>query len=130
MKRHLKSNCCHTVNISLSEERCIIVDVRTPKAIKPHVCDECKREIGKGEVYRREVVKYSDLFHHKMCADCLSVREVFFSSGWYFGGLWRDFEDFVVSCDGNISSSQLRMITKPARDKICDMLEEYWKDNY
>jgi hypothetical protein len=63
-----------------------------------------------------------NLFHYKYCEDCLSVREVFFSDGWYYGLLWEQMQQFVLDCDGNISMSQLGMVTIPARDKIIDMV--------
>jgi len=128
--------CRHTVDpewgdkFSLNDSpiRCIQIDARTPKAQKMHQCDECFRIIHKGEEYRRDIMKLgAKLFHHKYCEDCLSVREVFFSSGWYFGELWEQFTDFVGDADGRLPEAQLLMLTKPARDKICDMIEEYWE---
>lgn len=122
-------NCYHTVDVDVDESRCILIDALTPKAIKLHSCNECNRIILKGEHYRREILKDgAKLFHHKYCEDCLSIREVFFSSGWYYSNMWEDMTDFIGDADGSISESQLIQLTKLARDKVCDMIEEYWED--
>lgn len=119
-------SCQHTVS-PIEGDRCIFIDALTPKAIKLHSCNECNRIIQKDEHYRREILKFgSKLFHHKYCEDCLSVREVFFSSGWYYERMWEQMTDFIGESDGRISEHQITSITKIARDKILDMIEEYW----
>lgn len=122
---------CHcTVNFSLDRcERCVVIEVRTPKARKVHICDECGGVIYSGEEYRREILKDSKIFHHKYCEDCLSIREVFFSSGWIYGQLWNQMVSFVNQSDGNISVSCIKMLTKKARDKVLDLIDDYWSNH-
>ncbi len=118
--------CEHTV-APVDGERCVFIDARTPKAQKLHSCDECHRLIQKGEVYRRDIMKFgSKLFHHKYCEDCLSLREVFFSSGWIYGRLWEQMSDFIGDTDGNISTHQILSVTKLARERILDSMQEMW----
>lgn len=124
------SGCAHTVDVNFNtSDRCVLIEARTPKALKMHTCFECNRIIHKGEEYRREILKHgSKMFHHKYCEDCLSVREVFFSSGWLYGELWEQMTDFIGDVDGRISEYQLTQLTKDARDKVLDMMEEYWNE--
>ena len=121
--------CACTVSMGDEDERCILIEVRTPKARKFHSCDECHRLIHPKEEYRREILKYgSKFFHHKYCDNCLSIREVFFSSGWYYGMMWEQMTDFIGNVDGDISVSCLKMLTPTARDKVLDMMQEYWDE--
>ena len=48
--------CACTVPVDVTD-RCILIEVRTPTARKPHSCYECKRIIYSGEEYRREILK-------------------------------------------------------------------------
>lgn len=122
--------CCHTVDVDICDEKAIIIDIREPKARISHVCDECNKEIEKGEEYRNEVLRYDGkLFHHKLCDDCLSVREVFFSSGWYYGTIWEDMVTFIENCDGEISNSQLQMVTETAKTTILDLIDQYFEEH-
>ena len=123
--------CACTVPMDIGSNRSILIEVRTPKAIKCHSCYECNRLIYPGEEYRREILKQgTDFFHHKYCEDCLSVREVFFSQGWYYEMLWEQMTDFIAHADGDISVACLKMLTKKARDKILDLMQEYWDAEY
>ena len=122
-------NCHHTVDVDIDGDMCIQIDALTPKAIKLHSCNECNRIIQRGEHYRRDILKYgSKIFHHKYCDNCLSVREVFFSNGWYYEQMWEQMTDFIAESDGRISEYQLTQLTKTARDKILDAIEKYWAE--
>lgn len=123
------NECHHTTSGPDSTERSIVIETRTPKARKLHSCDECHRLINKGEEYRREILKWgSKFFHHKYCEDCLSLREVFFSNGWYYTYLWEDMNDFIGKVDGKISEFQITQLTKSARDKVCTLMQEMWDE--
>lgn len=120
--------CSCTVDNDIAE-RAELISITTPKARKEHICTECKRTIAKTEEYRREFTKFdNETYISKTCEDCLSVREVFFSSGWYYGGIWEQIQDFINDVDGDLSVTCLLELTKPARDKILDLIEERWNE--
>jgi hypothetical protein len=119
--------CSCTVPEPIITDQAEMISITTPKARKEHICSECHRIINKAEEYRREFYKYDNKTDiSKLCEDCLSVREVFFSSGWYYGELWNQINEFINDNDGDLSVSCLLMLTKPARDKILDLIELQW----
>jgi hypothetical protein len=101
-----------------------------PKARKVYKCYECGREIEKGEKYQKIV----DFCEHKFsqyitCKDCLSVKEKFFTDGYYFGMVWEELEAHIrENLIRNFPWSCLTDLTKPARDKICEFIEELWEE--
>jgi len=99
------------------------------KARKEHKCGECGRVISKGEKYEAYAGKCDDeFFYNKTCEDCLSVRNEFFCNTWIFGEIWTLLEEHIMEMKGKMSSKCLLNLTKVARDKICDIIEKYWKD--
>jgi hypothetical protein len=102
-------------------------DIR--KARKEHKCCACRRVIQPGEEYERVFgVWDADPATYKTCQDCLSLREVFFCESYYYTSIWSDFEYHVHEMLGEISSSCLTSLTKRARDKACDIIEQYWEE--
>ena len=98
-----------------------------PIARKTHKCCECYREIKKGEQYSYECGAWEGVFStYKVCADCLSLRDAFFCDGWVYEGLWEYMNEHINDCGGDISQSCIAELTKPARDKVCDLIEEHW----
>jgi hypothetical protein len=66
------------------------------------------------------------------CIDCMSMRQGFFCEGWHIGRTWDDLEEHlaeVVRFGDGVSSECMASLTKPARDSVCDMVEEIWRDN-
>ena len=99
------------------------------KARKIHVCCECKREIQSKEEYQVATGKWNGNFNtFKTCKDCLSVRDEFFCDGFLFTSLWEFVTQHICDMNGEISSDCLIKLTKPARDKICNIIEERWED--
>lgn len=97
-------------------------------ALVQHKCNECYSTINVGDWYFRETLlsSYSGAEVHKTCEHCYSLRQVFFSSGWYYGMLWEQVEEFVHECDGDLSVDCILRLTKVARDKVLDMIEKVW----
>lgn len=96
------------------------------KAKKQHRCCECYRTIQPGEKYKIEVNKYDDgLDSFKTCIDCMSVRSAMFCD-FLYGEIWEAVGEQIR--DDGIPESCLARITKPAREKICAMIEEQWDE--
>lgn len=72
----------------MSTEHCEVGIWHTPKARKPHRCDECYGTIQPGETYRKCTGVFDGAgFTHKMCNDCDAlIKEM--NEG-------KDFEDTV-----------------------------------
>lgn len=122
----MKISCHCTVPTDI-DERAEMISIYTPKALKHYLCDECENVIRIGVEYRKEIYKFDSIHHiHKTCEDCLSVREVFFSSG-YYGCIWIQMKDFIADVDGDLSVSCLLDLTKSARGRILDMIEKHWR---
>jgi len=103
-------------------------DVR--KARKEHVCEECRRKIMPGERYEHVRGKWDGrVDSYKTCADCLSIRDTFFCGGYGHGGVLYDFEEHIRCCDGHLDGALIGELTKGARDYVCDLVEEFWKEN-
>lgn len=105
-------------------------DVSMPKARKVHTCHECGREIMIGEKYEYHKGFWDENKPevYKTCADCLSVRDEFFCSGWSFGDVWSDLAEHLWECrDTDIPWSALSRLTVTARDKACDIIERGWE---
>ena len=120
---------CSCVYVDLDEVQPDFFSQRTPTARKPHKCHECHRDILSGEKYEYVIGKWEGEFNTwKTCSDCLSIRKSFFCEGYYFGGLFECLYEHILDMNGEISSDCLTPLTKVARDKVCDMIEEVWQD--
>jgi hypothetical protein len=105
---------------------------------KERQCVECSREIGVGEEYEHSSGTYWDederpveVKHYITCIDCASMRNAFFCDGWFIGRTWDDLGEHladVVKFGDGVSSDCMMSLTKPARDDVCDMVEDIWKD--
>ena len=98
---------------------------------KMFTCSECCETFPTGswcieEVFK--VVETGKLEVHKTCENCYAIRQVFFSSGWFYGMLWEDMQMFIDECEGDISVTCITMLPKVAKDKVLDMVEEVWND--
>jgi hypothetical protein len=103
-----------------------------PRARKRHCCSECSRTIEPGETYERTWGKFDGgVETYKTCVDCLSVRDSFFCDGWGYTVVWQDLQEHlseVVRFGDGVSSDCMAPLTKAARDKVCDLIEEIWED--
>ena len=121
--------CSCTVPLCI-DDRCELHFISIPTALTDsHVCGECNKRIPKGEEY---IVEYTEYECNKVmyvtCEDCYSIRQVFFSSGWFYGEVREQFQEFIYESDGDISVSCILQLTKKAKDWTLDILEGYWKE--
>lgn len=103
-------------------------------------CVECSREIALGEQYEFSwgaKLDYDDNViaeeseDYTTCVDCASMRRAFFCGGHYVGRIWEDLGEHlaeVVVFGNGVSSECLAQLTKPARDDVCDLVEDIWED--
>jgi hypothetical protein len=103
------------------------------KARKGHKCVECGCAISAGDRYEHSSNKYDygiDVF--KTCLDCISMREVFFCDGWFYGGIWEQFNEYLRDAISGeyFSWSKLGKVTPTVRAEICEMIEELWEEGY
>jgi len=99
---------------------CEFSDSQTRKARKTHQCDECGREILRGEQYEHAVGKLDgDFFQNKTCADCLTIGDEFFCGSWAWGNLLEDLlyhfdsgADLEVCCLDNLTATARRRVVK------------------
>ena len=108
------------------------VDIPPTKKIrearKEHICGECGGLIWPGEKYEHVRGKWNGAFStQKTCLICREIREAFFCEGWFFTEILRDLREHIYDAHGKISEDCLSEMTKPARDRVCDMIEKYWE---
>ena len=119
---------CIAVYVDDGPEFSNVVDRR---ARKEHRCGECGLTIGIGEIFEHAANGYDGtVTTHKTCKDCESVRSAFFCEGYYYGRIWDDVHGHIPELvwSGEIPKGDcMASLTKAARDKICDMIEEEWE---
>ena len=99
------------------------------RAYKTHLCGECGRDILPREKYEYVTGKWDNDFEvHKTCADCLSIRDAFFCSGWYFGNILNDLREHIRDLQGEISGECMSELTQRARDGVCTIIQDLWND--
>lgn len=96
-------------------------------AASNHRCCECQRSIEPGEVYEHYKGMYDDKWYtYDTCSDCLSIRNVFFANGYYFGEVLEYFYEFINDNGGQISEKCLSALTPRAREMACERIQEIW----
>ncbi|KKL21218.1 hypothetical protein LCGC14_2447640 [marine sediment metagenome] len=119
---------CSCVYTSDTDSMVCLIREGIQKARKGHKCDECYKNIIPGERYEYIFGTLDgDLFIHKTCLDCLSLRKAFFCGAWIYGELWDSLWGHIVECEGEILGPQMMELTPLARNKVCDEVEEYWE---
>lgn len=125
-----------------------VFEANDRKARKVHKCVECRREIQIGETYLEEAGLWEgEWSRFKTCRDCESIRRTFFKGfsyfwfpvdlkgfstknphGFGFGYTWllADLKEYIRETYGDVPPECIRNLTKPARDRACDMIEEQW----
>ncbi len=64
------------------------------RANKPHVCDECREAIAKGDRYEYVSGKWDgDILTVKTCLSCVEIRDHFACDGWVYGRIWEDLQE-------------------------------------
>lgn len=120
---------CATVHLGLDEE-CTLLSKDNRKARKLHKCGECNRIIQPGENYVCEVTLFDGVIErNKTCLDCKSLRDNFFQSGWYWGGVREDLYEHIRECHGDISETTVSELTPRAREFVCKVIEKTWEDD-
>ena len=122
--------CACTVGVDFNEDHVKLNIITTPFARRVEICNECDRDIHVGEDYRKEIFEHHGRSIHRTCEDCLSVREVFFSDGWYYGHICELMNNFISECDGDLSIRCIRELTKTARDRVLDEVERIYERSY
>ncbi|MDD2777568.1 MAG: hypothetical protein PHI16_01555 [Methanocellales archaeon] len=103
--------------------------VKIRKARKNHICTECNREILTGEKYEYVSGKWGgDFMTFRTCLICREIRTTFFCQSWSYGDILNDLREHLWEIKGEISDSCLSEMSKPARNKVCDMIENIWKE--
>lgn len=121
-------DCSCTIDVDMDGDgpSCCTTAIR--KARKHHKCCECYRQIEVGESYEYVSGIWDGVPHiYKTCADCLSIKNVFFTS-YYFRELWSMLEEQYNFEYDRIPESCLSKLTSTARSRICNLVEEQWED--
>lgn len=122
---------CSTVYCDI-DECAVVLSIKTHTAKKKeNICRECRRIIGIGEKYLIESVVFEGkLSNYVTCMDCKSIRDEFFTGGWYWGEILWMLHDHIYDVYGDVSESCLTRLTPLARAKVCDMIEHAWFEQY
>lgn len=121
-------NNCGCIYVDCDEEVAVYWS-KLQRARKIHKCHECGRPIVRGEEYEYAATCYEGRWDkHKTCADCLSVRTVFFCHGWEFSRIWEYLDEHIQATDGQISSDCILALTPHAREIVLDIIDNYWED--
>lgn len=100
-----------------------------PIARKEHKCHECKCTIRPGEKYHNDSGKWEDRFYSfKVCVPCREITDAFFCEGFTYGGVFEALYEHIQDHEGKISEWCLADLSPAARAKVCDTIEEYWKN--
>ena len=119
---------CSTVYCDV-DEFCTLLEEKQIVSRKQHRCGECEITIDTGEKYNLEVTIFDGKFsRHKTCLDCLSVRDIFFKSGFSYGEIKWMLREHINDFMGDISENCIKSLTIGARAMVCDMIEDRWKD--
>ena len=120
---------CSTVYCEC-DDYCTCLSSTRPKARKEHKCNECKRIIPIGDKYLREVTLYDgEVEAWKTCKDCESIRDNFFTGGYYYGEILYTLREHIYESYGDVSESCIADLTPGAQEIVCNIIEDYWGDN-
>ncbi len=109
---------------------CTTLKLKTITARKNHICEECNREIKKGELYEfYNGIFEGEFFCTKTCLDCVSLRDSFFPMGGYLTGNIRDEigEHIVYELGGEVDEKCIVQLTPAMKDLVFGLMEEGWK---
>ncbi len=98
-------------------------------ARKQHRCCECHRTIMPGDQYRHESgIWESGPRTYKTCADCASVRDVYFCA-YIYGEMWEMLRVKMVD-DGldTLIDGRVNKLTPKARDAMFGMVQGVWDE--
>lgn len=119
---------CSCIYVGASDLPVFLRD-KEVKARVEHRCSECDRKILKGEQYEYVAGSWEgDFSVYKTCGDCLSIRNELFCECWSYGEVWYDVGQHIKRVGEDILSCDMRVLTKAARDRLLDMVEEDWDE--
>jgi len=121
---------CSTVIEAYNSERPSFYKQRLVSARKKHKCSECGGEIVPGTKYEAFFgVWDGDPQSYKTCADCLALRDMFFTSGYCYGFIWEDFRNYVDEFNGEIPENCIADLkSETTKAKVCQEIERYWEN--
>jgi len=95
-----------------------------------HICDECHCVIEPRTKYELVTgMADGEFFSNKTCPECLSIRNVLFCSGWFWGCVIDDLINFISDTDADFLNDKIFDLTEKARWKLFEYIEDYWKYN-
>ena len=95
----------------------------------PVTCCECGDEIDEGTAFELFVGDNgNDLVAVATCMTCRELRDAFFCNGWIYRYVIEHIHQHIEDMDGEISQSCIADLGPSARDMLCDMIEDYWKE--
>lgn len=120
--------CGCAVDVYVDEFADTLTD-ETRKARKHHKCGECGGDINLGDTYEYYKGAHDGtIFTSKTCLDCLSIRNVFFHNGYYFGQIIESFQEFVSENNGKIAEDCITELTPGAQEHVCSIIGEEWQE--
>lgn len=123
------SEPCGCVYVDSSYDSPSFFCEKNPVAHQAHRCTECNRLIQPGEQYRKESGVWDGVFEtHKICPDCLSVRDTFFCEGWFYEQIWEDLENHIRDMAGQIPEDCILGLTENAKAHVLSIIDELWED--
>ena len=124
---------CISVDIDDFDDNLHYTKMKEVISPKEYKCNECHTIIPANS--KMEIIvqgfgdrKGSKYEFHRTCSDCLSMRVALFCD-FYMGMIWDTLWEEIVETDGELSQTKIAGMTKPARDKVCAMLDDYFKRN-
>ena len=101
------------------------------KARVEHTCSECGETIVVCQQYEyaRGIWDNSPATF-KTCLPCCEIRESLFCDGFLYGDIWEAVAQHVHDLGGEFPSSCLAEMSPQAREKMCDVIEQYWEDHF
>jgi len=149
--------CSCTVSTCIDEEAALDMDFQyiVSEQNNEIKCCECGRILAEGEKFLHEVgapadvmealaeeaeelgesewqIPEDELYSYNTCLDCLSIRDQFFSNGWFYehmlDELFSHLETFGDKVfDEVISEDCIARLTPRAQEIVCRYIEDIWK---
>jgi len=124
---HSNMECSCNVGIDGDNDDFLGYSERTLKAGRKHTCVECGKEIKKGEQFVFiSIFEIERIGNFKLCLDCHAVSKQFFADGWIFGQMWDNLGDYLFyNWKDDLPSNCISKLPPPARDRVCDQLQDF-----
>ena len=126
---------CSCISVDIDDYDDDLHYTKTKEVISPkeYKCNECRVIIPANS--KMEIIvqgfatkKGSKYEFHRTCPDCFSMRDKLFCD-FYLGMIWDTLWEEIIETDGDISQSKIAEMTTTARNKVCDMIDEYFTRN-